>query len=166
MKTLLERIEMFTEEKDSEYQKFFKKKLKEFGVDEPDELSTEDKKKFYSEIEKEWDKEEDHVDESEDEDEKKDKKKDSDDEDEDEDEDDLDEALDVDKVLAKLKKKKESLEKKVESKLEAVSRAEGARKSKGQRIQSSGEAKARAALQSVRLELSAVEAEIKKLEDK
>jgi hypothetical protein len=53
MKSLLERIEMFTEEKVSEYQKFFKKKLKEFGVDEPDELSTEDKKKFYSEIEKE-----------------------------------------------------------------------------------------------------------------
>jgi hypothetical protein len=53
MKTLLERIEMFTEEKDSEYQKFFKAKLKEFGVKEPDELSKEDKKKFYSEVEKE-----------------------------------------------------------------------------------------------------------------
>ena len=64
MKALRERIEMFVEEKDSEYQKFFKKKLKEFGVDEPDKLSKEDKKKFYSEIEKEWDKEEDHVDES------------------------------------------------------------------------------------------------------
>jgi hypothetical protein len=53
MKSLLERIELFVEEKDSEYQKFFKKKLKEYGVDEPDELSKEDKKKFYSEIEKE-----------------------------------------------------------------------------------------------------------------
>lgn len=80
MKTLLERIEMFTEEKDSEYQKFFKKKLKEFGVKEPDELSKEDKKKFYSEIEKEWDKEDDHDDENEDEDEDED---DDDDDDED-----------------------------------------------------------------------------------
>jgi hypothetical protein len=53
MKSLLERIELFVEEKDSKYQKFFKKKLKEYGVDEPDELSKEDKKKFYSEIEKE-----------------------------------------------------------------------------------------------------------------
>lgn len=100
MKTLLEKIEMFTEEKDSEYQKFFKKKLKEFGVEEPDELSKEDKKKFYSEVEKEWDKEEDHVDESEDEEdddedeEKKDKKK--SDDDEDDDEDDLDEKLNPD----------------------------------------------------------------------
>ena len=75
----------------------------------------------------------------------------------------LDEAVDP---LVKLKKKKESLEKKVESKKDAVSRAEGARKNKGQRVQSDREAKARAALQSVRLELSAVEAEIKKLEDK
>jgi len=79
MKTLLERIEMFTEEKDSEYQKFFKAKLKEFGVKEPDELSKEDKKKFYSEVEKEWDKEEDHED---------DKDKDEDDKDEDDEEDD------------------------------------------------------------------------------
>ena len=99
MKTLLEKIEMFTEEKDSEYEKFFKKKLKEYGVKEPDELSKEDKKKFYSEIEKEWDKEDDHVDESDDEDEKKDKKKktDSDDDDDDDEDEDSDDDEDEDK---------------------------------------------------------------------
>lgn len=92
MKSLLEKIEMFTEEKDSEYQKFFKAKLKKFGVDDPKELSDKEKKKFYSEIEKEWTKDDDHVEESEDEDEDEDKdkkKKDSDDdEDDDEDEED------------------------------------------------------------------------------
>ena len=37
-----------------EYQKFFDKKLKKYGVDSPDDLSDEEKKKFFSEIEKEW----------------------------------------------------------------------------------------------------------------
>lgn len=66
MKNLLEKIEMFTEEKDSEYQKFFKKKLKEFGVDDVKDLSKEDMKKFYSEVEDEWDQEDDHEDEKKD----------------------------------------------------------------------------------------------------
>ena len=37
-----------------EYEKFFNKKLKKFKVESPDELSDEDKKKFFDEIEKEW----------------------------------------------------------------------------------------------------------------
>ena len=39
---------------ETEYQKFFAKKLEKFGVSSPDELSVEDKKKFFSEIEAEW----------------------------------------------------------------------------------------------------------------
>lgn len=47
-----DRIDELQEETD--YQKFFKKKLKKWGVNSPDELSDEDKKKFFNEIEKEW----------------------------------------------------------------------------------------------------------------
>ena len=42
------------ESKETEYQKFFRKKLEKFGVKSPAELSDEDKKKFFSEIEAEW----------------------------------------------------------------------------------------------------------------
>ena len=38
----------------AEYQAFFNKKLKKYGVKSPSELSVEDKKKFYNEIDKEW----------------------------------------------------------------------------------------------------------------
>ncbi len=38
----------------AEYQAFFNKKLKKFGVKSPGELSDEDKKKFFDEIDKEW----------------------------------------------------------------------------------------------------------------
>ena len=38
----------------AEYEAFFLKKLKKYGVEEPDELSDEDKKKFFDEIDKEW----------------------------------------------------------------------------------------------------------------
>ncbi len=38
----------------AEYQAFFNKKLKKFGVKSPAELSADDKKKFYNEIDKEW----------------------------------------------------------------------------------------------------------------
>lgn len=43
------------------YEKFFKAKLKKWGVDSPSDLSDEDKKKFFNEIDDEWeaDKEED-----------------------------------------------------------------------------------------------------------
>ena len=36
------------------YREFFDKKCKKFGCKSPNELSGEDKKKFYNEIEKEW----------------------------------------------------------------------------------------------------------------
>lgn len=39
---------------ETEYQKFFKKKLEKYGVKSPSELSAEDKKKFFAEVEKEW----------------------------------------------------------------------------------------------------------------
>ena len=38
----------------AEYQTFFNKKLKKFGVKSPSELSGDDKKKFFDEIDKEW----------------------------------------------------------------------------------------------------------------
>lgn len=42
---------------DEEYEKLFRKKLKEYGVKEPDELSKKKRKKFFKEIEDEWKKE-------------------------------------------------------------------------------------------------------------
>lgn len=46
-----------TEGTKEEYTKFFKEKLKKFGVKSPSQLSKNDKKKFFTEIEKEWTKE-------------------------------------------------------------------------------------------------------------
>lgn len=40
--------------KQQEYRKFFKAKLKEKGVSSPSELSDEEKKKFFDEVDKEW----------------------------------------------------------------------------------------------------------------
>jgi hypothetical protein len=39
---------------DEEYDAFFQKKLKEYGAEDPGDLSDEDKKKFFNEIELEW----------------------------------------------------------------------------------------------------------------
>lgn len=36
------------------YQKFFDKMLKKYGVESPEELSDEDKKKFYDEVDRGW----------------------------------------------------------------------------------------------------------------
>lgn len=41
-------------EAQDKYQEFFKKKLTDYGVSSPAELSTDDKTKFFSEIKKEW----------------------------------------------------------------------------------------------------------------
>ena len=38
----------------AEYEAFFNKKLKKYGVSSPSKLSAADKKKFYNEIDKEW----------------------------------------------------------------------------------------------------------------
>ena len=53
---LLDRIDDRIDElqEESDYQKFFNKKLKKFGANSIDDLSDEDKKKFFAEIEKEW----------------------------------------------------------------------------------------------------------------
>lgn len=42
------------EEVENKYQEFFREKMKEWGIKSPKELSYEDSKKFFSEIEKEW----------------------------------------------------------------------------------------------------------------
>ncbi len=44
----------FMEGSKEEYEKFFNKKLKKYGVSSPSELSAADKKKFYDEIDAEW----------------------------------------------------------------------------------------------------------------
>ena len=50
MKTFKEMIEGTK----AEYEAFFNKKLKKYGVTSPSSLSAEDKKKFFAEIDKEW----------------------------------------------------------------------------------------------------------------
>jgi len=40
--------------KNTEYQEFFQKKLKEHGVSSPSELEGEKKKKFFDEVDKGW----------------------------------------------------------------------------------------------------------------
>lgn len=46
-------------DKQKEYRKFFKEKLKEHDVKSPAELDEKGKKKFFNEIEKEWTKDKD-----------------------------------------------------------------------------------------------------------
>ena len=43
-----------TEAEETAYDKFFAKKLKKFDVESPEDLSDEEKKKFFNEIESEW----------------------------------------------------------------------------------------------------------------
>ena len=42
------------EEVENKYQEFFRKKMAEYDIESPNELSYEDRKKFFDEIEKEW----------------------------------------------------------------------------------------------------------------
>jgi len=39
---------------ENEYQELFKKKLKDFGVSSPNELSDQKKKEFFDQVDKEW----------------------------------------------------------------------------------------------------------------
>lgn len=39
---------------EDKYQEFFKKKMKEWGIKSPAELSKDQRKKFFDEIDKEW----------------------------------------------------------------------------------------------------------------
>ena len=48
-------LEQEKSKKQKEYEDFFKAKLAEYGVESPADLSTEEKRKFFNEIEKEWD---------------------------------------------------------------------------------------------------------------
>lgn len=50
---ILEKIDRYLSE-ESEYQKWFAKKLKEAGVKSPAELDDAKKKKFFDEIDKKW----------------------------------------------------------------------------------------------------------------
>lgn len=50
---ILNRIDTLLNEKES-YEEFFKKKLEKYGIKSPAELSKEEKKKFFDEIDKEW----------------------------------------------------------------------------------------------------------------
>jgi len=54
---ILDKIDNYLAEQDNkgeEYKKLFKKILSKYGVDEPDQLSDEDKKKFFDEVDKSW----------------------------------------------------------------------------------------------------------------
>lgn len=42
------------EQKESDYDKFFNEKLKEYGIDSPEDLSDEDKKKFFDDVDEGW----------------------------------------------------------------------------------------------------------------
>lgn len=54
-KSLIEKINFIINAgKKEEYTKFFKNKLEEFNVKSPSELSEEEKKKFFTQIENEW----------------------------------------------------------------------------------------------------------------
>lgn len=48
--------EQFLEEKKKQesYQEFFASKLKQYGVNSPQSLSTSKRKKFFNEVDKEW----------------------------------------------------------------------------------------------------------------
>ena len=51
---LAEAMRLITIREESEYEKFFKKKMKEWDIKSPADLSDEDKKKFFDEVEKDW----------------------------------------------------------------------------------------------------------------
>lgn len=47
--------EYLTEKKDSAYELFFQKALGKFGVDSPEDLDDEEKKKFFDYVDSTWD---------------------------------------------------------------------------------------------------------------
>jgi len=54
---LLGRIDMFVGfdiNEETEYQKFFNKKMKEWGISSPGDLDDDEKKKFFDEVDREW----------------------------------------------------------------------------------------------------------------
>tara|TARA_B100000929_G_scaffold290599_1_gene284835 strand:+ start:17928 stop:18113 length:186 start_codon:yes stop_codon:yes gene_type:complete len=57
MKSFQEFVNEEKKEESTEYQKFFKKALKKFGVEEPDELEGEKEKEFYDYVDANWESE-------------------------------------------------------------------------------------------------------------
>lgn len=53
-KAIVGRVYRAESDKQKRYQEFFEKKLKEHGVSSPSELSDDEKKKFFEEVDKEW----------------------------------------------------------------------------------------------------------------
>jgi len=51
---ITKKIDMFINEDDSDYKKFFNGKLEKYGVKSPSELDDEQKKKFFAEVKKDW----------------------------------------------------------------------------------------------------------------
>lgn len=54
MSSVLKKIEKYLNEEEKDYKEFFEKMLKKYGVKSPEDLSDEDKKKFYNEIDKKF----------------------------------------------------------------------------------------------------------------
>ena len=50
-------FDSINEKSNDKYEELFKKKLKEWGIKSPQELSKKEKDKFFNEIESEWKKE-------------------------------------------------------------------------------------------------------------
>ena len=52
---IIEKIDRFLCEKESSsYKKFFNAKMKKWGIDDPQDLDTEERKKFFDEVDREW----------------------------------------------------------------------------------------------------------------
>lgn len=51
---IINKITGYLQEKDSLYDEFFEKKMKEWNIDSPDELSDKEKKKFFDEVDRQW----------------------------------------------------------------------------------------------------------------
>ena len=47
-------VELTEKSNDKDYDKFFRAKLKKWGIKSPSELSKEDQKKFYDEVDRDW----------------------------------------------------------------------------------------------------------------
>lgn len=52
---IIDKIDKFLLERgDTEYQEFFRKKMKEWGINDPGDLSPADRKKFFNEVDREF----------------------------------------------------------------------------------------------------------------
>lgn len=51
---IIGKIDRILSEKNRDYEKFFEKKMKEWGIKSPADLSKKDRKKFFDQIDREW----------------------------------------------------------------------------------------------------------------